>query len=243
MALVDHLGELRRRVAVILIALGLTGIVAFWMYPFTLRFLQAPYCKVQHPCQLFVTGPLDGLSLRIKVTAYSALALASPVILWQLWRFLAPGMTRAEKRTTLPFVLSSLVMFAAGGALAFESFPHALAFLGSIGGPSIRHLYSPSSYLGLILAVVVVFGVTFELPVVLVALQMAGVLTPRSLAAHRRLALIAIVLVAAIITPSGDPFSMIALSIPLYAFYETSILIGKVTTKRTRSTERARELV
>jgi sec-independent protein translocase protein TatC len=228
MTLGQHLGELRGRVLKILAAVTTAGVVAFVAYPQILHLLQEPYCQVARHCQLYVTGPLDGLSLRIKVAGYSAVALASPVILWQLWRFITPGLSANEKRYAVPFVVSSIVLFGAGAALAYVVFPHALQFLGSIGGPSLHQIYTPNSYLGLILALMTVFGVTFEFPVVLVALELAGIVTPQALARWRRWALIGVVTLAAVITPSGDPLSMMALAVPLYVFYEISIVLGRI---------------
>jgi len=128
----------------------------------------------------------------------------------------------------VPFVACSIALFGAGAAVAFVVFPHALTFLGSVGGPSLHQIYNPNSYLGLILALMTVFGVTFEFPVLLVALELAGVLSPQMLARWRRWALVGIVILAAVITPSGDPLSMLALAVPLYLFYETSIVIGRL---------------
>ena len=226
MTLGEHLGELRRRVAKVLGAVIVGGVVGFVVYPQILHVLQEPYCQVARQCRLFVTGPLDGLSLRVKVASYAAVALASPVILWQLWRFITPGLKPNEKRYAVPFVASSIVLFGAGAALAFKVFPHALQFLGSVGGPSLHQIYTPSSYLGLILALMTVFGVTFEFPVLLVALELVGVVSPGALRRWRRWAVVGIVTLAAVITPSGDPLSMLALAIPLYIFYELSIIIG-----------------
>src|SRR5580658_3641841 len=103
MTMGEHLGELRRRVAKIIGAVVVGGVVGFVAYPQILHVLQEPYCQVTRRCQLFVTGPLDGLSLRVKVASYAAAALASPVILWQLWRFITPGLKPNEKRYAVPF--------------------------------------------------------------------------------------------------------------------------------------------
>ena len=167
-------------------------------------------------CSLYVTGPLDGLSLRIHVAMYAGAFLASPVILWQVWRFVTPGLRRNEKRYVVPFVAASLVLFAAGASLAVVSLPHALRFLGSVGGPTLQQIYDPNKYVGLVTALMAVFGLTFEFPVVLVALELVGVVSPSKLASWRRWAIVLIVTGAAVITPSGDPFSMLALAVPLY---------------------------
>jgi sec-independent protein translocase protein TatC len=223
-----HLGELRRRVLVSGIAFVAASVVAFVAYPQILHWLQTPYCRVSPHCSLYVTGPLDGLTLRVHVAMYGGAFLASPVILGQLWRFVTPGLQRNEKRYVVPFVAASLVLFSAGAWLALVSLPHALRFLGSVGGPTLQQIYDPNKYVGLVMALMAVFGITFEFPVVLVALELVGVVSPTKLAKWRRWALVGIVTVAAVITPSGDPFSMLALAVPLYLFYEVSIVIGKV---------------
>jgi sec-independent protein translocase protein TatC len=230
MTLGEHLGELRRRVVISVLSFAVGAVVAFIVYPNILHFLQAPYCRVVGPrhCQLYVTGPLDGLSLRIKLSAYGGTFLASPVILWELWRFITPGLHRNEKRYAVPFVASSIVLFSLGAVLAFVSFPHALTFLQNVGGPSLKQIYDPNKYLSLIVALMAVFGLTFEFPVVLVSLQLVGVVSPAKLSSWRRWAIVLIVVFAAVITPSGDPFSMLALAVPLYLFYEVSIVLGKL---------------
>jgi sec-independent protein translocase protein TatC len=119
-------------------------------------------------------------------------------------------------------------LFLAGCALAYYIFPHALEFLKAIGGPELRQIYNPNQYLGLILLMMALFGITFEFPVVLVSLELLGVVTPKKLLSWWRWAVIGIALAAAIFTPSSDPFSMLALAVPLTAFYFVSIAIGKI---------------
>lgn len=228
MTLGQHLGELRRRVAVCVVALFTGVVVAFVVYPQILHALEAPYCHISRSCRLYVTGPLDGLGLRVKIATYGGLFLASPVLMWELWRFVTPGLHRHEKRYAVPFLIASITFFFGGVAMAYVTFPHALSFLGSVGGPSLHQLYGPTQYLSLIIGLMGVFGVTFEFPVVLVALELAGVLSPARLARSRRWAIVIIVVVAAVITPSGDPLSMLALAAPLYGFYELSILAGRL---------------
>jgi sec-independent protein translocase protein TatC len=228
MTLVEHLTELRRRVLICALAFLVTATVAFVFYPWILSFLKHPYCQVApHRCGFYITGPLDGLALRVKIAAYGGLVLALPVLLWELWRFITPGLHRNEKRYALPFVFSSMLLFSGGAVLAYVSFPHALRFLQNVGGPSLQQIYDPNKYLGLIVALMTVFGLTFEFPVILVSLEVAGVLSPQKLSSWRRWAIVLIVVFAAVITPSGDPFSMMALAVPLYVFYEVSIGIGK----------------
>ena len=228
----EHLRELRRRLVVLVVALAVAGTTAFLVYPHILGILRAPYCQVTKHCQLYVTGPLDGLSLRLKIATYGGVFLALPVILWEAWRFVTPGLHRRERRLAIAFVATSFVLFSFGVALAYLTFPHALRFLGAVGGPSLHQLYGPNQYLSLLVAVMTAFGLTFEFPVVLVGLELAGVLEPDALARQRRWAMVGIVVVAAIVTPSGDPFSMLALATPLYVFYEASIVGGRIAQRR-----------
>ncbi|HZT66235.1 MAG TPA: twin-arginine translocase subunit TatC [Acidimicrobiales bacterium] len=231
MTLAGHLAELRRRVIVSALAVGAGAVVAFVLYESILSFFVAPYCHivpVGQRCALYVTGPLDGLSIRFRIAVWGGVVLALPVLLWQLWRFVTPGLHAHEKRYAIPFVGASLVFFGLGGGIAWLTFPHALRWLSSIGGPSLQSIYDPSSYLRLIILLIVVFGVAFEFPVLLVALQAARVVRPATLAARRRWAIVAVFGFAAIATPSSDPFSMLVLALPLCLFYELSILVGRL---------------
>lgn len=237
MPLAGHLAELRRRLLIVVAAVSIAGVVVFILFGHVLALLIAPYCQVagpSHSCHLYVTGPLDGLAIRVKVAAYGGLVLALPIVLWEFWRFVVPGLHARERRGALWFVGVSVALFLGGAAVAYASFPHVLQFLGAVGGPSIRQLYSPSSYVGLLTLMMAAFGVAFELPVVLVALQLAGVVTPDRLASWRRWAIVALVTLAAVITPSSDPISMLALAIPLVCFYEAAIVVGRVLTKGRR---------
>lgn len=228
MTLVEHLTELRRRVLVSAAAFLVMATVAFLGYNWILAVLKHPYCQVAPAhCGFYVTGPLDGLALRIKIAAYGGLFLASPIWLWELWRFITPGLNPKEKKYAIPFIVATISLFALGALVAFLIFPHALQWLDSIGGPSLNQILDPIKYLNLIVLLMVAFGVTFEFPVLLVSLEMAGVLTPKQLSSWRRWAIIGIVVLAGVITPSSDPFSMLAMAVPLYLFYEVSIIIGK----------------
>ncbi len=239
MGLFEHLAELRRRVLVSSVAVAIGGVAVFVIFSHLLGFLLQPYCHAVgpgHTCDLYVTGPLDGLSIRVKVAAYGGLLLGSPVVLWQMWRFVVPGLRRKERRGAVWFVGASVALFLGGAVVAYVSFGHALRFLDAVGGSQLHQLYSPSSYLGLLILMMVAFGAAFELPVFLVALQLAGVVTPAKLASWRRWAIVGLVAFAGIITPSSDPFSMLALAIPLVVFYEGAILVGRVLVRRRQLT-------
>ncbi|MGA2836069.1 MAG: twin-arginine translocase subunit TatC [Acidimicrobiales bacterium] len=229
MTLVEHLTELRRRVIVSAVAFVVMATVAFLAYNWILALLKRPYCDVAPThCGFYVTGPLDGLALRVKLAAYGGIFLASPVWLWEVWRFITPGLNPKEKKYAVPFVVATIALFTLGAVVAFVIFPHALQWLDSIGGPSLTQILDPNKYLSLIVLLMVAFGITFEFPVVLVSLELAGVVTPRQLSSWRRWAIVSIVVLAGVITPSSDPFSMMAMAIPLYLFYELSIVVGKI---------------
>lgn len=229
MTLTEHLAELRRRLIVALLAFVVAAIAAAALYNWMLGVLQHPYCQVSpHNCRFYVTGPLDPLSLRVEMAAFGGLVLASPVILWELWRFVTPGLRSRERRYAVPFVLCSVVLFLAGCATAYVVFPHALHFLKAVGGTHLVQLLSPNSYLSLIMWMMVLFGLAFEFPVILVSLELVRVVTPAQLLRAWRWAVIGITAAAAIFTPSSDPFSMLALAVPLVAFYFLAIGIGKL---------------
>jgi sec-independent protein translocase protein TatC len=244
MTLGQHLGELRRRLVICVVAFVAASLVAVFAYEPILHFLIRPLCTVDAvrghatkvgplfgsdgSCNLFVTSPLDGLSLRTKIAVFGGLVMSSPVILYQVWRFVTPGLQAKEKKYVIPFVSAAFVLFLLGAATAYTTLPHALGFLKSVGGPNLQQIYDPIPYLGLIILMMALFGLTFQFPVVLVSLELARVVTPAKLLKSWRWAVIIIVVVSAVATPSSDPFSMLALALPLVFFYFVSIGIGKL---------------
>lgn len=237
MTLWEHLAELRHRLLMMVIAVAVGALVAWFLWDALLAVLKEPYCQIIDEgtdCQLYVTDPLQPFATRLKVSGYVGIMLAMPVLLWQLWRFVTPALYPHEKRYAVPFVASALVLFSLGAAIAYYTLPQALDFLQGVGGTSLSEIYTIDRYLQLITYMMVAFGIGFEFPVLLVALQLVGVITPTMLASHRRMAAVVIVVIAAVITPSGDPISLLALSVPMYLFYEISILIGWLVTRRRR---------
>jgi sec-independent protein translocase protein TatC len=247
MPLSGHLKELRRRLVLCVIALVVASIVAVIAYQPILHFLIRPLCDVDSSavhhgtldtgslalsstgtCNLFVTSPLDGLSLRVHIAVFGGFVLASPVILFQLWRFVTPGLEAREKKYVVPFVVASFTLFVLGAATAYFTLPHALNFLKSVGGPELQAIYDPIPYLSLIVLMMTLFGLTFQFPVVLVSMELARVVTPARLLHSWRWAIILIVVVSGVFTPSSDPFSMLALALPLVLFFFMSIAIGKL---------------
>ncbi len=237
MSLIEHLTELRNRIIKTAIAVALGGVVGFALYGPVLDILVEPYCDVKLSlgdanCDLIVTDPLESFSIRLKLSTYLGLLLASPVVMWQLWRFITPGLYPQEKRYAVPFVLSSVILFASGAALAIWTFPKTLDFFAAIGGSDLELLYTPSKYLGLLTFMMLAFGIAFEFPVVLVMLQVAGILHWRTLSSWRRYAIVIIFVGGAVITPSGDPVTLCALAVPMCLFYEASVLVGRFLIRR-----------
>jgi len=239
MPLVDHLSELRRRLIISVLALVGGAIVGFILYNRILGVLIRPYTEVTGNSEFVFFDPLEAFATRLKVAAWSGAFMASPVVLWQLWRFITPGLHKNEKRYAIPFILSSILLFSLGGALALVTFPRALDFLVSVGGDDVSTLFSPAPYLRLVILMILAFGLAFEFPVLLVFLQLARVLNSRQLGTWRRSAVVAIFVVAAVITPSQDPWSLFAMAGPMYVFYELSILYGHFWTRRKRKKEAA----
>ncbi|MCB1003084.1 MAG: twin-arginine translocase subunit TatC [Acidimicrobiales bacterium] len=233
MTLVEHLAELRSRLFKSIVAVVVGGLVCWIFYNQILEFLVQPYCDIRGgDCGLYVTDPLEGFKVRLQVSGYGGIALAMPVILWQLWRFITPGLYKHERRYAVPFVASSVTLFVMGAALAFWTLPKALEFLIDIGGTELQEIYSPNKYLTLIVYMMLAFGIGFEFPILLIFAQMAGLLTPEQLASGRRWAIVIIFVVVAVLTPSGDPYSQIVLAVPMVLFYEAAIIVGKLMRRR-----------
>jgi sec-independent protein translocase protein TatC len=167
--------------------------------------------------------------MKIKLVAFLGLVLALPVVLYQLWRFITPGLLPRERRYAVPFVLVSLALFALGGWFAILTLPKGLEFLlGFAGTERVEAVLSIAKYIGFVMVLILVFGAAFEFPVVLVSLTLVGVLSSQQLRQWRRYALLIIAVGAAVITPSQDFFTMLAMMVPLLVFYELSILISRI---------------
>ena len=237
MTLVEHLVELRHRMFVCAIAVGVGAVIMFILFPQILNFLEGPYRDVTagrngcpaHGCDLIATDPLAPFLVRLKVAGYGGIALAIPVLMWEIWRFVVPALNPNERRYAIPFITAVVVLFAAGCVMAWFTVSKALEFLlvGSVDG-AIQPFVTADKYLTLIMLMFIAFGVAFEFPVLLVFLLLAGVVNTRQLRHSRRWAILGIVVFAAVITPSQDPFSLLLMAVPLYIFYEAAILIGRV---------------
>lgn len=239
--LTEHLSELRFRIIRSILAVAIGMLVVLLRYEDLLQFLTKPYRNIcaERPdfgCNgtLYGLGPLDGLAARMRISIYGGLVLALPVIMWQIWRFVAPALHRNEKKYAIGFVGSSLALFALGGYLAYWTLDKALEFLISWSGANVEQSYQITKYVSLVFLMVLAFGVGFLFPVLLVFLQLVEVVTPGRLAAQWRWAVMLIFLTAAVITPSGDPVSLFALAIPMCLLYVLSIGIGLFVAWRRR---------
>ena len=238
MTLMEHLAELRTRLIICVVAVGVGMLIAFVAYDWIFTFLTHPYREIATSEKsltggdLLQTDPLEGFGVRLKTSTYAGIALAMPVLLWQIWRFVTPGLYPHERRYAVPFVISALVLFVLGAGLAYYTLPRALDFLIDIAGDGFITAFSAGKYFQLITYMMLAFGVGFEFPIVLVFLQLAGVVDAAALRRARRYAIVGICVLVAVITPSGDPYSMLMLSLPMVVFYEAAILIGGAIAKR-----------
>jgi sec-independent protein translocase protein TatC len=239
MTLTEHLAELRNRLIKSVLAVAVATIGILILYEPVLDFLRQPYDRLceRRPdlvsnCDLFSLGPLDGFNTRLRISLYGGLVLALPVVLWQIWRFVVPALHAKEKRYAIPFIISSVVLFAVGGFLAYVTLDKGLEYLVSWSGSDVQQAFQISKYTSLVALMIAAFGVGFEFPVLLVFLQLVGVLKPRQLVQSWRVAIIVIVVLAAVITPSGDPITLLALSIPLVVLYFIAILLAHLIIRR-----------
>ena len=237
MTLTEHLAELRSRIIKSVLAIALGAVIIFIFWTPVLNFLSHPYdtfceaAKNQQFCtteggQFLATDPLGPFTARTRVAAWGGLVMALPVVLWQVWRFVVPGLHAKEKKYAAPFIVSSVLLFLFGAAIAYWLLAKSLKFLFDWGGDGFQVAFSIDKYIRLLTLMMLAFGTGFLFPVLLVFLQLVNVLTPRTLLRYWRHATVAVILVAAVITPSGDLFSLFGLAVPMWLFFWVSIGIG-----------------
>jgi sec-independent protein translocase protein TatC len=239
MSLIDHLRELRHRLVICLWALVVGSVIGFVLYGPAMELIQQPYCDFlrENPdkapfenegCSLVFLGAIDGFLITVKVVLFLALVVALPVVLYQLWAFIVPGLTSRERRWALPFVALSVLLFLLGGLFAYLTLPKALGFLLSVGGDFVSPLLTVDKYVGFVIFTILAFGLGFEFPILLISLSAAGVLSTATMRRYRRQVILGLAIFAAVITPSPDPISMMALLVPLYLFYEAAIIVSRL---------------
>jgi sec-independent protein translocase protein TatC len=226
MPLLEHFRELRKRVVRAALSIAVFGVLGWIFYSKIVRILTKPVCDLSraastpHHCGvLYIDGVLGPLNLQISVAIVTGVILASPIWLYQLWAFVAPALHRREKKYSILFIATATPFFAAGAALAYWILPIAIKVLLGFTPTTLTNLIKFSDYLTFVLHLILVFGLAFELPVFLVALNFAGVLSGRSILKPWRIAVFGITLFSATFVPTSDPFTMGVLALPLVGFY------------------------
>src|SRR3954468_11647054 len=242
MSLIAHLTELRNRVAKALLALLVATAVAFWWYDHGLgEFIRAPYCNLpadlryggdDSGCRLLITDVFGGVFIRLKGAFLAGAVLSAPFWLYQLWAFITPGLKRQEKRYGIGFVAVSTFLFAAGAVLAYVSLSTGLQLLLGLAGNGVIVALTAQDYIGFVLSLLVAFGVSFELPLIAVTLNLVGVLPYTVLAKSRRWIFFLTIVFAAFVTPTQVPFTMLLMAGPMIVLFEGAIQIARVVDKR-----------
>ena len=243
MTIMQHLAELRNRLVISIFAIAVGAVILLIAYEPVLNFLVSPYrdlcsAKERLNCDgsLYALGPIDGFAARMRIAAWGGVVMALPVVLWNIWRFIVPALTKREKRYSYFFVAASVVLFVVGAFLAYWTLDRALEFLIGWSGDDVTQNYQISKYVNLVVLMMLSFGVGFLSPVLLVFLQLVEVVTPKTLITQWRYAIVVIFVVAALITTSGDPITLMALGVPLTVLYLIAVAIGALLLWRRHKT-------
>lgn len=255
--LIEHLAELRNRLIYSLIAFLVAMVAAFTVAQPIFNFLAAPLARLmvahgQKP-ELIYTGLQQGFFTQVRISVFGGFVLAFPVIGYQLWRFVAPGLYRQEKRAFLPFMIASPLLFLLGCAFAFYVLVPLVYdfFLGfqqfgasdpAVGGVDIQFLGTINEYLALTMKFMIAFGLCFQIPVALTLMGMAGLVTAKGLAGFRKYAIVLMLFLAAFVTPGPDVMSQLVLFGAIYPLYEISILLVRRAEKKHEAEMRAQGL-
>ncbi len=229
-SLLEHLVELRGRLFKTAIAIALGFGLALTAYRWLFDLVAAPYLEVFPDGQLQAIRAAEPFSVAMRVSGFAGFVLASPIVFYQVWAFVSPGLTKREKRWTVPIVGSLVVLFSTGVVFAYSILPRALEVLG--GFLDVEYQPAIGEYVSFALRFLLVFGLTFEFPVFLFAGAAAGFISSRRLRDGRRWAVLIIVIVAAAATPTGDAFTLFLLAGPLYALYEVTIILIRLILRK-----------
>lgn len=223
MTLLDHLEELRRRLIIIIIAILVAAVAGFVVSGSVLDLLRS---RLPVPYQtIYFTGPADAFGVQVKIAGFIGIALAMPVILFQVWRFVTPGLTRSERRVVWPVMIAAIFLFALGIVVGFLIVPFAMAFLIGFARPGLQPLITIDGYIGFVTTMLLAFGIVLEFPILLVGLARVGILNHKRLASQRRIIIVGITVFAIVVTPGGDPISPTILGSVMYLLFEGSLLV------------------
>ncbi|GAA4734379.1 twin-arginine translocase subunit TatC [Modestobacter marinus] len=251
MSLVGHLRELRNHLVKALLAVAAGTIVGFLWYDHgLLTFFTEPYCALpgelrlqgDGECRLVVLDVFGGVLLRLKIGLLAGVVLSSPFWLYQLWAFITPGLKRNEKRYGIGFVAASTTLFALGAVMAYITLTKGLELLLSLAGDEVAFQLTAPDYLGFVISLLVAFGLSFELPLIAVGLNLVGILSHEALSGARRWIYFLTIVFAAFITPTQDPFTMLAMAVPMCVLFELAIQVARVVDKRRAKREAAEGL-
>ena len=239
MPLTEHLRELRNRLVKSAIAIAIGMVIGWIYYPQLFAWVSAPFESVVaqaqadgHEITLALTGVADPFILQIQLSAVAGVVLAAPVWLYQLWRFVTPGLHGHERRWAIGFAAAATPLFAAGVMLAYTVLPYGLQVLFGFTPDGVENIVSVDKYLSFFIRTILIFGVGFLVPLLLVLLNFAGVLTGRRLVGWWRWIIIIILVFAAIATPTGDPINLLLLAVPIYLLVLVAVGICLLNDRR-----------
>jgi sec-independent protein translocase protein TatC len=240
MSLMEHLEELRKRIVRSAIYLGLGFVVAWIFRDRFVTFIQAPLNHIGK--SLVFTHPMDPLNLQLQVSLVGGAILASPFILFQVWLFIAPGLYQKERRFVVPFMAATVGLFLGGASFGyFWVLPGALKILIVQFGHNFTSMVTIEDYTSFFLSIILGLGISFEMPILIFFLAMFGIVSPRFLWKNMRYAVLAVFLVAAIICPSPDPWTMCIYAIPMLALYLVGIGVAWWVHPSRRKAKEAKE--
>ncbi|HKO34576.1 MAG TPA: twin-arginine translocase subunit TatC [Candidatus Limnocylindria bacterium] len=223
MTLVEHLEELRRRLIVVVLSVLGAAVIGFLISGEVIELLRDRLPE-EHRTLIFI-GPADALTAQLKVAGFLGIAFAMPIILFEVWRFVSPGLTPREKRFVWPVVLAGLLLFILGVLIGYVVIPYTLNFLLAFSEGIAEPMLTIDAYIGFVTTMMLAFGLILEFPIVLIGLSRVGILNYRRVASRRRWAILAIVLFAIILTPGGDPISPLILASVMFILFEGSLQI------------------